>query len=205
MFKSAIGVLLAMFCSTVSAQEAVPFSELLFQGPSAYRPGINQEYFLFGRGFPPGVGPDEEAALIAEWKSQHPRAKLVPVSILGERSRLPIVYVWAVDGEATLNLVLVRNGVYPGIAMLDGTHFSQVLQSSRGLPSVDVLDAQQRLGNPTRIPARRLVPDTSYEKFLKQLMTAESQARAELKGIWSDRFKQQRHRLGIVPLDAVRL
>lgn len=194
-----------MVCSTVFAQEAFPFNELVFQGPSAYRPGTNREYFLFNRGFPQGVRPEEEAALIAEWRIQHPNAELVPVSILGEASRVPIVYSWAVDGEANLNLLLVRNGVYPGIAMLDGTHFSQVVQSSKRMPHVEVLDAQERLGNPTRVPSRRLVSASRYEDFLKRLIAAETEARAELKGIWSDTFKRQRIRMGIAPLDAVQL
>jgi hypothetical protein len=203
MFKSAVCVLLAMFCSIGFAQEAFPFNELVFQGTSAYRPGTNHEYFLFNQGFPQGVRPDEEAAVIAEWKIQHPGAKVVPVSILGEKSRMPIVYVWAVDGEANLNLVLVRNGVYPGIAMLDGTHFSRVLQSSKGAPHVEVLEAQERLGNPTQVPSRRLVSDPRYEDFLKRLIAAETTARADLKGIWSDKFKRQRIRMGITPLSEV--
>ena len=205
MFKSAICVLLAMFCSIGFAQDAFPFNELVFQGASAYRPGTTHEYFLFNRGFPQGVRPDDEAAVIAEWKIQHPGAEVVPVSILGEKSRMPIVYVWAVDGEANLNLVLVRNGVYPGIAMLDGTQFSQVLQSSKGAPYVEVLDAQERLGNPTRVPSRRLVSDPRYEEFLKRLIAAETTARAELKGIWSDKFKRQRIRMGIAPLSEMQL
>lgn len=205
MFKSAMCALLAMFCSTGFAQETFPFNELVFQGTSAYRPGTTHEYFLFNRGFPQGVRADEEAAVIAEWKTQHPGAELVPVSILGEKSRMPIVYAWAVDGEAKLNLVLVRNGIYPGIAMLDGTHFSQVLQSSKGVPYVEVLGAQERLGNPTRVPSRRLVSDLRYEDFLKRLIAAETTARAELKGIWSDKFKRQRIQMGIAPLSELQL
>jgi len=115
------------------------------------------------------------------------------------------VYAWAVDGEANLNLVLVRNGIYPGIAMLDGTHFSQVLQSSKGVPYVEVLGAQERLGNPTRVPSRRLVSDLRYEDFLKRLIAAETTARAELKGIWSDKFKRQRIQMGIAPLSELQL
>ena len=205
MSKFAICMLLAMLCRIGFAQEAFSFNELLLQGASGYRPGKNQEYFLFNRAFPQGVRPDEEAAMITEWKSQHPGAKVVPVSILGEKSKMPIVYIWAVDGEANLNLVLVRNGVYPALAMLDGTQLSQVLQSSKSTPYGQVLDAQERLGNPTGVPSRRLVSDPSCEDFLKRLVAAETTARVELKGIWSDKFKRQRIQMGIAPLSAMQL
>lgn len=205
MFKFAICVFLAILCRTGFAQEAFSFNELIFQGTSGYRPGTNLEYFLFNRAFPQGVRPDEEAAMIAQWKSQHPDARLVPVSILGERSSMPIVYAWAVDGEANLNLLLVRNGVYPGLAMLDGTQFSQVLQASRGTRYGRVLDAQEGVGNPTGVPSRRLVSDPRYEDFLKRLIAAENTARDERKGIWSDTFKRRRIQMGIAPLSAMQL
>lgn len=64
-------------------------------------------------------------AMIGHWTREHPNARLVPVSVLGERSPLPIVYAWAVDGEDNLNLLLVRQGVYPALVMLDTPQFSR--------------------------------------------------------------------------------
>lgn len=205
MFKSALCLVLAVVCNIGLAQDAFPLKELVFQGASAYRPGSSLEYFLFNRGFPPGVRADEQAALIAEWQTQHPGAEIVPVSILGEKSRMPIVYVWAADGEDNLNLVLVSNGVYPGIAMLDGTQFSQVLELFKGALFADVLTAQERIGNPTRVASRRLVSDARYEDFVKRLIAAETAARAEQKGIWADKFKRKRIRMGIAPLSEIQL
>jgi hypothetical protein len=89
--------------------------------------------------------------------------------------------------------------------MLDGTQFSRVLQSSEGTLYGQVLGAQERLGNPTGVPSRRLVSDASYEDFLKRLIAAETTARDELKGIWSDKFKRQRRQMGIVPLSEMHL
>lgn len=203
MFKLTICVLLAVLCRTGFAQEEFPFKEVVFQGASGYRPGENFEYFLFKRGFFRGVGAAEEAAMIAEWTRKHPGAKVVPVSILGEKSSMPIVYFWAMDGEDNLNLLLVRKGVYPALVMLDTVQFNQLLRLSKNAPYGRVLEAQERAGNPTGVPSRRLVSEPLYEDFLKQLVAAETAAQVEFNGIWSDKFKPTRDKMGITPLSAM--
>jgi hypothetical protein len=198
-------VLLAALCQNVVAQEEFPFSEMILQGESGFRVGGNFEYFFFKHGFFPGVRSDEEAAIIAEWKSQHPNAKVVPVSIFGEKAKFPIVYFWAVDGEENLNLFLIKKGVYPALVMLDTEQFNQILLLSKNFPYGKVLKAQDRAGNPTGVPSRRLVSDPRYEDFLKKLVAAETEAQVGLNGIWSDKFKQEREKMGITPLSTMPL
>jgi hypothetical protein len=202
MLKFLIFILLAVLCRNGLAQEEFPFKEAIFQGASGYRPGQNFEYFLVKHGFFRGVGVDEEAKIIAEWTSQHPNARLVPVSILGEKSRLPIVYFWATDGEDNLNLFLVKKGIYPAFAMLDRAQFNQLLKNPQYAAA---LEAMERTGNPTRVPSRRLVSDARYDDFLRQLVAAETAAQSESNGVWSDKFKAVRDKMGIVPLGAVPL
>jgi hypothetical protein len=200
MLRFAMVMLLALVCRNGVAQEEFPFKALVFQGASAFRPGESVEYFLVKRGFLRGVSPDEEAAMIAHWTREHPNARLVPVSVLGERSRLPMVYAWAVDGEDNLNLLLVRQGVYPALAMLDTPQFEQLLERSKHTRYAKRLAAQERLGNPTGIPSRRLVSAPRYEDFMNKLVAAEAAAQADMVGIWSDQFKPGRDKMGLTPL-----
>lgn len=204
MFKCAMCVLLAVLSQNSFAQGEFRFNELTFIGPSAARPGDRFEYFLFKNGFFGGVrSNEEEAALIDEWKTQHPNARAVPVSVLGESARFPIVYFWAVDGEDNLNLFLVKKGIYPALAMLDTPHFKQLLQLSKNAPYGKMLAAQEHAGNPKKVPSRRLVSEPRYKDFLTQLVAAETAAKVEMKGIWSDKFKRERDKTGLIPLSAL--
>jgi hypothetical protein len=202
MFRFAICVFLAVLCRNSFAQEEFPFRDVIFQGASAFHRGENFEYFLFKRGFFKGVRDDEEATIIAEWTKQHPNAKVVPVSILGEKANFPIVYFWAMDGEDNLNILLVKKGVYPALAMLDTVEFKQLLRVSKNTRDAQALEVQERAGNPTGVLSRRLVSDPRYENFLKQLVAAETAAQAESNGIWSDKFKPMRDKMGITSLSA---
>jgi hypothetical protein len=205
MFKFAICMLLAVLCRNGFAQEGFPFNELVFQGASGYRAGENFEYFLLKHGFFRGVSEDEEAAIIADWKRQHPNANVVPVSIFGEKSKFPIVYFWAVDGEDNLNILLVKKGVYPALVMLDTVQFNQLLTLSKNSPYGQVLETQEHASNPKGVPSRQLVSEPRYDNFLKELVAAETAAQVELNGIWSDKYKRERDKMGITPLSAMPL
>jgi hypothetical protein len=203
-FKFAICVLLAVLCRNGYAQEEFPLNELTFTGPSAARTGDHFEYFLLKHGFFRGVRSDEEeSTIIAEWKRQHPKATVIPVSIQGEKSRFPLVHFWAVDGEDNLNLYLVRKGIYPALVMLDTPQFKQLVQLSRNTPYGEMLAAQERAGNPKGVESRRLVSEPRYNVFLKQLVAAETAAKAESQGIWSAGLKRERDKLGFIPLSAM--
>ena len=203
MLKVAIAIVFAAVCQSSLAQQAIPFRELVFQGPSGYRPGETNEYFLFKRSFLRGAREADESALISEWSTAHPAAEAVPVSILGERSRFPIVYAWAVDGEENLNLFLVRQGIYSALSMLDISRPARLMEAAPNARYIQEAERQGRLGNPGNVLSRRLISQSRYEAFVTQLLAAELAAQAEAKGIWSEKFKDLRDRTGLVPLGAL--
>lgn len=198
--RFAIAILFAAVCQSSVAQQVFPFKDLVFQGLSGYRPGESFEYFLFKTHVVPGVREDEVSTVISEWSTLHPNAQAVPVSVLGERSRLPIVYLWAVDGDDNLNLLLVRKGIYPALSMLDARGGTRMIEAAPAARYIRKVERQNRIGNPGNLSARKLISQARYETFVEQLVAAEMRAQAEAQGIWSDRYKELRDRIGLVPL-----
>ena len=201
-FRFAIFSVLLAISQSSFAQRELPFREIEFQHPglSGFHRGEMFEYFLIRRKILPGQPTAQEAAVIQEWSKQHPAATAVPVSVLGEKSQLPMVYVWAIDGNDILNVYLVRNGIHPAIGMLDTTNFSRILQASSNAPFIERAVQVERAGNPTGIVSRRLIPKSRYDAFVKELIAAETLAERESLGIWSDNFKKIREQIGLVPL-----
>lgn len=197
-------VLLAL-CQRSSAQRELPFREIIFDGVSVsgFHQGEPFEYFLIKRKILAGLPIAQESAVIEEWSKQHPGATALPVSILGEKSQLPMVYVWAVDGNDILNLYLVRKGIHPAIGMLDTAKFGRLLQASSNAPFIKLAARGERAGNPTGVVSRRLIPKLSYDSFVKELIAAETLAERESLGIWSDSFKKVRDQIGLVPLSSL--
>ncbi len=204
-FQFAIFSVLLAISQSSFAQRELPFREIEFQHPglSGFHRGEMFEYFLIRRKILPGLPPFQEAAVIQEWSKQHPAATAVPVSVLGEKSQLPMVYVWAVDGNDILNVYLVRNGIHPAVGMLDTTNLSRILQASSNAPFIERAIQVERAVNPTGIVSRRLIPKRRYDAFVKELIAAETLAERESLGIWSDNFKKVREQIGLVPLMAL--
>lgn len=210
MFKFISLVFLAALSSTCFGQE-FPFNELNFKGPFGTRVGSSGVYCLMGNGFIRTIHSDEGATVVSEWQRQHPNARSIPVSIMDESSKAPMVYVWAVDGEDNFNLLLIKKGVFPASVMLDAVQFNQLLQMSKETPPRQAIEAagyaygQKLLGSthPVEAPPRRLISEVRYKEFLKQLVTAETAAQAEMNGIWSDKFKGLRDEEDITPLSAL--
>jgi endonuclease YncB( thermonuclease family) len=150
-----------------------------------------------GNGFFRTISSNDEGVLIPEWVRNHPNAKAVPVSIIGEGSKMPIAYIWAVDGDENLNLALVKKGVFPGSVMLDAVHSDILSKGSRDRANIEAGAAYARKLNPNlpeakESPPRRLIQNSSYESFLKDLAKAQDIAREQKNGIWSDKFKALR-------------
>jgi len=191
-------VVLVIFHGTAFGQDAFPLSELTFKKFFAQRAGEKATYCLLGNGFFRTISSGEEDAVIPKWLGNHPNAKAVPVSIISEGSKMgPIVYIWAVDGEENLNLSLVRNGVFPGSVMLDAVHFDKLSKGTRDRANIEAGAEYARKLNPNlpevkENPPRRLIPDTSYESFLKELTKAQEVAQSQKSGIWSEKFKNLR-------------
>lgn len=192
------------------AQDSFPLSELHFNGPLATRAGESSLYCLLGNGFILTIRSDEEAAIVAEWRTRHPNAKAVPVAIMGDNTNMRIVYVWAVDGDDNLNLRLIEKGVFPASVMLDAVHFDQLLKMNGPSPRQKSIEAgyayaQKTLHAKPQIesPPRRLVTDARYQDFLKALLASEKTAQAQKNGIWSDKYKGLREEENTAPLNAL--
>lgn len=204
---SAVFFALLVTCQSSFAQRELPFKEIFWEhaGVSGFHRGEPFEYFLIKRQLFRGLPSAEEDAVIHDWSKQHPNATAVPISILGEQSELPMVYVWAVDGDDILNVYLVRKGVHPAIAMLDTARFGRLLQASSNAPFVALAVQAEQMGNPTDALSRRLISKDRYDAFLKELIVAETLAQRESLGIWADGFNKARERMGLVPLSSLPL
>ena len=187
MFKLFSFVLLAVFCSTCFGQEEFPLSEVSFQGVLGARAGEKTLYCLLGNGFIRTIRSDEETAIVSQWRKQHPDAKAIPVSVADTNSKMPVVYIWAVDGDDNLNLLLIGKGAFPASVMLDAVQFSQLA----GLSHLD------------NAPSKRLVSEARYKDFVQRLVRTETAAQAQKNGIWSEQFNGLRHEEGVMPLNAL--
>lgn len=206
-FRLAIFLVLLALSHRSFAQRELPFREIEFEGVSVsgFHRGETFEYFLIKRKILPGLPPAEEAAVIQEWSKQHPAATALPVSVLGEKSQLPMVYIWGVDGIDILNVYLVRKGIHPAVEMLDTANFARILQASSDAPFIKRAIQGERAGNPAVIASRRLIPKSRYDAFVKALIAAETLAEHESLGIWSDGFQKLRQQTGLVPLSTLPL
>jgi hypothetical protein len=206
-FRLAVFSVLLAICQSSFAQRELPFKEIEFGGVSVsgFHRGERFEYFLIKRKTFAGPPPAQEAAVIQQWSKQHPDARAVPVSVIGEQSELPMVYMWAVDGSDILNVYLVRQGIYPAIDMLDTAKFERLRQASSNALFIRLAARAEKAGNPTGVAARRLISKPAYDHFVKELIAAETLAQRESLGIWSDGFKQTRDRIGLLPLSALPL
>ena len=197
MLKRAIFILLTILSSASFAQDAFPLSELKFHKFFGQRPGDKTTYCLLGNGFFRTISSNEEDVVIPDWLSKHPNAKAVPVSIIGEGSKMPIAYIWAIDGYESLNLSLVKQGVFPGTVMLDAVHFDILSKGTRDRANIEAGAAYARKLNPNlpqdkESPPRRLISNSAYEAFLKELKSAQDMAQVNKSGVWSDKFKELR-------------
>ena len=110
-----------------------------------------------------------------------------------------LVYVWIADRDSSLNVDLVRAGIYPGAAMAD------MLDNDRGLTELlknpKLADARavvekERAQKPRAGP-ERLESEDEYNHQMDQIKTAETEARRQKMGVWSDSMKEERESLGI--------
>lgn len=148
-------------------------------------------YGLLGNGFFLSPRSDQADALLTQWLSAHPQAQATPVSIIGEGTRRPMVYLWLTDQDDHLALHLIKNGAYPGSVMLDAVHFEALSAGSpqRALIQAGIDAAKQmspKASEPEEkpLPPRRLVPDAIYQGFLARLQAAQERAQANKLGVW---------------------
>lgn len=182
----------ALLCLPGHAQSAFQARELAFRDIFAHRAGEQTVYCLLGNGFFMAPRSSDVKSLVNAWLTSHPEAQAIPVSIIGEGSKRPMIYVWLTDKDESLNLHLIKRGAFPADVMLDAVHFNDM---SRGSPQQQAIQAgidAYRKANPTAAhpqkegTPRRLQPDATYASFLKQLADADRVARSQHVGVWAE-------------------
>jgi len=161
-----------------SPRSAFAASELKFRGIFAQRQADATVYCLLGNGFFLTPRSDQADAL----------------SIMGEGTRRPMVYLWLSDKDDHLALHLIRNGAYPGSVMLDAVHFEALSAGSpqramiqAGIDAAKQMSPQASEPEEKPLPPRRLVVEAVYQGFLARLQAAQDQAQASKVGVWEHR------------------
>jgi endonuclease YncB( thermonuclease family) len=197
-----IGTLCGAFaCSAESIRET---KGLTFQDILATRQRDSRLYVLVGSGWLRGIRFGDPGKYVSQWLAEHPSATVTPISrmlITNTRTKKgdELVYIWIEDGDASLNVDLVSAGIFPCAAMADMVDNDKGLTEALKDPRLAAAKAQiekERAEMPQDRPAR-LVSEDEYKKRMRRVELAESEAREEKRGIWSDAMKAEREENGI--------
>ena len=198
-----IGTLLMMvsLCASFAcnAQDASAAKEFTFKEIFATRKGDAREYILLGSGWLRSIQSGSPSQFILGWLAAHPAASVKPISRMYLRhGSEDLVYIWVEDGEMSLNVDLVRAGIFPGGVMADMVDnyngLTELLKDPR-LASVKEQIEKERAEEPQDKP-QRLISEDEYKRFGQRIAAAENQARDEKIGIWSDAMKEERESEG---------
>lgn len=172
---------------------------LRFHDILASRPGDQRLYVLLGGGFIRGLRFGDAGAFISDWLAAHPTAGIAPISRRFSTNTRTLkttemVYIWVEDREHSLNVDMVRAGLFPGAAMYDMVDNLNGLNRLLEDPQLADVRAQiekERAAAP-QDRTERLVTEDDYRERVRRIDAAESQARAEKLGIWSDAMEEER-------------
>ena len=189
-----------VFLSSVlacNAQDILSPKGLAFQDGFGSRKGDRRMYVLTGCCWIRGIRFGDPDKFVAKWLAQHPLATMTPVS-----KRLmdadEWVYVWIEDHASSLNVDLVRAGIFPGGAMADmvdnDKFLTEVLKNPK-LAGARAL-AEKALAENPQIRPERLESEDEYNRHMDKIKTAEIEARKQKRGIWSDSMKEEREDAG---------
>jgi len=172
--------------------------DLTFKDGFGSRKGDDQTYVLTGCCWIRGIRFGDPDRFVSEWIAQHPLATITPVSKMPIMSD-KLVYVWIADRDSSLNVDLVRAGIYPGAAMADmldqDKGLTELLKNPK-LADARAIVEKERAQNPQARP-ERLESEDEYNHQMDQIKTAETEARRQKTGVWSDSMKEERESLGI--------
>jgi endonuclease YncB( thermonuclease family) len=178
------------------SRESFPAQELYVSGIAAHRRSDPDLYCLAGGdacalGLPMllGVGNDMEFA--AKWMAAHPRAIAIPISVESKKvftARPPVhsTYIWIEDGKDSVNVSLVREGIYRAQTMIDMVDASRDFMKTFDDPRLASGRAQILKERAEEQTPQRLISDDEYAERMKRLAAAEQDAKANKKGLWSD-------------------
>ncbi len=162
-------------------------------------------YVLLGSGFLRPTTFGDPKAFVSDWLKLHPKAIVTPISRListNTRTRqvLTIVYVWIEEGDNSLNVDLVRAGVFAGGTMYDMVDnqkgLDQLLKSDPSLADARAQIEKERAAAP-QDRSERLIPDADYKRRITRINEAEQAARTKKLGIWSAAMKEEREADGV--------
>jgi hypothetical protein len=182
-----------------NAQDVSLAKELTFQEIFASRQNDTRTYILLGSGWLRTIRSGNLGQFVSTWLEAHPAATIKPISRMfttntRTKETRQIVYIWVEDGEASLNVDLVRTGVFPGAVMADMVDNLKGLNELLKDPKLAAAKAQvekERAEAPQDI-TERLVSEDDYERRLRSVDAAETRAHQEKLGIWSDEMKAER-------------
>jgi hypothetical protein len=171
--KILVALVIGMVCGTLAcnAQEVRLANELTFKNEVfATRPNDALTYVLIGGGW--------STNFISAWLVKHPAATVKPISrmvMFGNRGKDErIEYIWMEDGEASLNVDLVRAGLYPAPAMADMVDFRKQLDEVLKEPSIAAQISQLDKQHPEAPQAsslpkpERLISDGDYKQRMQR-------------------------------------
>lgn len=198
----ALATLLLLVPLVSVGEEPMLAKELKFTDVWASRQNDSREYVLLGGGWIRGFRSGNPERFASRWLAKHPSATIRQISqMLMNLSPPPkepteVVYVWIEDGDAALNVDLVRAGVFPAGAMLDMVDYRRAIDKvhddTRLAPGIKARVEKEREENPNLLRPERLIPDDDYKGRLARVQTAEAEARARKRGVWADSMKEER-------------
>lgn len=195
---------IVLTCSAQDMSQDVSLAkEMTFQDIFASRHGDPREYILVGGGWLRTIRYGDPRQFISDWLAAHPSATIKPISrmfMTNTRSKRTseTVYIWVEDGMQSLNVDLIRAGVFPGGVMFDMVDNRKGLDELLKDPKLADARAQIEMerAEAPQDRAERLVPDDDYKTCMHRIEVAETQAREEKVGIWSDAMKAEREAEG---------
>lgn len=186
-----------------SVSESV--KSLTFRNTLASRAGDPRLFVLLGSDFIRAISYGDTGAFVSNWVSAHPRATYTPISTIKSTNtrthkKMEITYIWVSEGAASLNIDMVRQGIFAGATMYDmvdnARGLDRLLQSDPKLADAKAQIEKERAAAPED-RAERLISERDYHLRLQQVLKAESSARKEKLGIWSDQMKAEREAEGL--------
>jgi hypothetical protein len=190
-----------MLCSTCAcnAEDVRTVKELTFQEFFASRTGDARAYILLGSGWLRTIYSGSPSDYISKWLAAHPAATVKPISRMfttntKSKQTSEHVYIWLEDGSDSLNVDLVRAGLFPGAVMADMVDnlngLNELLKDPKLADTKTQIDKERAEAPQDR--TERLIADGQYKVLMRRVEIAETQARSEKLGIWSDKMKEER-------------
>ncbi|WP_237477408.1 hypothetical protein [Lichenibacterium dinghuense] len=185
---------IAILCFIVSAntlaraEETFDADSLVFHNVFCSRKGDRVSYSIVGTGAFRAPRVETIETFIVSWLNRHPHAtaRIVEQSTLGPKLGL-MDYIWIDKGNDSLNIDLVRQGIVPGGMMADGVEY---LTSIKDAIHLDLTSPD--------FP-KRVIDEGAYHVFMDRVVIAESAARSDRIGLWSDEYREMMKQEGYIP------